>query len=429
LLLSAAIARRAEIFRSPGVAIPIFLGSLMALSALWSIDPQLTIERGGTLAVLFALVSVDLGPRLLMPGPRRAFIQSVSLVAALVTAVSLVYWAVDEHGARVSGELRGVLENANALGLILALLYPFLVASVAGSRLERVWLALIPAAIGVLLALSAARTGLIALLVAITVMEIARRRGRALALQVALVIAMFGVATVVSSWPSSGGQVVTPPTSTTSTTHVEPSKRASVIGTDRPQGQTLAGSLSGARNESWPAAVEIAGKRPVLGFGFGVGDELFARYPRIARFKYFEGANPGSAYITLGMELGLVGSLLFFAPLLAAAGVAIAALKKPMATEEAVFPALLFAGLAGGLFETILSSAGAPWSLLVWSAGLVVLLGALERTDHSLVASMKRLPGRCSSSSRSGRSPSRYSRTVGEEKPESSRRSESESAS
>ena len=384
LLISAILSRRIAILKSPGLVIPVFLGSLMAVSAWWSIDPRLTIERGGTVAVLFAVVSVDLAPRLMLPGPRRSFTHGVSAVVPLVVAASLAYWIVDAAGARVSGELRGVLENANALGLILALAYPFLIARIAGERFEWVWLAVIAVGSATVLALSSARTGLVALLVAIAVLEIGRRRGRALVLQVTLVILTFGLAALIAAWPSGAGEKVPSLTSTTTATRVAPppppTKRATVIGTGRPPGQSLVGSLTGGRDESWAAAAKIVAKRPVLGFGFGVGDELFARYPKIARFTYFEGANPGSAYLTLAMELGAVGAVLFLAPLIAAAILAIVALRRrPLTAEEAVFPAVLAAGLVAAVFETILSSAGAPWSLLVWLAGVVVLLEARQR--------------------------------------------------
>jgi ABC-type amino acid transport substrate-binding protein len=138
--------------------------------------------------------------------------------------------------------------------------------------------------------------------------------------------------------------------------------------------ESFIGRLTGARSEAWRASARLVAAKPVLGYGFGVGDRLFSRYPEKADFSFFQGDNPNNAYVQLVTELGIVGGLLFVLPLALALHAGFRVLRDVDGwAPQAAFPVVLFVGCVAALVESILTSAGAPWELLIWSAAALSL--------------------------------------------------------
>jgi O-antigen ligase len=359
------------------------LPAFAVVSAIWSVDPRLTIGR--TVAFTSMLVvAVGAGLRARSKGGQE-FVDGLALAAAIVVAATIAVAVVGSTGV-ANGQLRGIFENPNGLGLFLGMTAPAVMASL--DARGRLW-AMPPALIvlGSIAVLSHSRSGLGALLIGTVVYDAARRRWRWLAIEGAVVLVAVGVGLAV------GKPLLSNPSSAPTTGVVSAPAPNDVGGAIGAPGTAL-DRLTGARIEAWRATTSLIGSRPVVGYGFGTGDRIFARYPDRAHFVYFQGANPNNGYLQFALELGVLGTLLFVLPLGWAFARAVAAVRGTVTDAPgAATVATLAAGLAAGVVESIFTSPGAPWDPIVWAtAGMVVLggVGVAERSraqlDSRLVA-------------------------------------------
>jgi len=336
------------------------------VSIAWSVEPRLTAERAVSFAVLLWVVGVA------AVTPRVAGAQSTRVVDVLaattiaVLAGSILLRLVSSRATQ-AGVFRGVFENENGLGLFLGLTFPFV-----ADALARRGRTVVPfAVLGVFVAVvytAHARGGLLALALTALAYVWTRdwaRRLRVL-LTVALVAAAAAAAIAVTSTKSGSSTIV-------SNQGVFSTAAASLAGQAHgPQSEIS--RLTGARSEAWQAAAGLIASRPVLGYGFGTGDRIFSLYPNRAHFQYFEGANPNNAYLQLVLEVGAVGAAVFLVPLLAAGGFALSAIGRRRRSAAIVpFAAVVIGGLAVGIVESVFTSAGAPWELLIWLSALLVV--------------------------------------------------------
>lgn len=362
--------------------------AVAAISAAWSVDPRLTVARAASFAVVIWIAFLVVAPAV-RRAERHAIATSLAVVASAALVASVVVWVIAPDRALASNELRGIFENANGFGLFVALLYPFARFSLdrrAGS---------VPAAVSVLpvavvVALSGSRSGLLALVVAVAAYEAPFRRWGRLVTQLAasaVIIAGFaawapilpGARTATDAPPDTVVEDPADPEGETPPTDAPPvaapplrDAAGTLLGTARPPNQAWLDAFSGSRFEAWDAAGEIIARRPVLGFGFGTGDRLFTRFEY--GFRFYQGANPANAYLQTVMELGVVAGFVLLLPVLVAAVVSLSQLARTRRTvEDAVFAAVLLAGLAAAVVESLLAAAGAPWALIVWSCAAVVL--------------------------------------------------------
>jgi hypothetical protein len=358
--------------------------AIFALSAVWSIDPELTLLRAASFGLmLFGVVRlVNRSSR--DPG---ALADAIAALAGLVAAASLLLWFVRPEIAVYVGELRGVLENQNGLGLFLGLTYPFALAAVDRRTGARIWLVAMTAPVGLMIGLTESRSGALALVAGVTAYELASRFPRRLLLH--LLVGIGGFMAVSLSVSSLEGAPVasTPPTPPANPSGppapIDPVERPDVLGRGGVAGQGRLATLLGARNEAWGATADLIGDRPLVGYGFGSGDRVFARYPNRASFLFFQGANPNNGYLQAVLELGLVLSLVILLPLLSALATGIRrAFQRAYSVEQAALLACLVAGLVAGIFESLFTAAGAPWAMLIWlSAAALLYERATPRAD------------------------------------------------
>ena len=364
------------------------IAAVLALSATWSIDPELTLMRAASFGFLLLAVArlVNLSGRAWNP---RRFVDAIAVVGLLVGVSSLLLWVVRPDIAVYVGELRGVLENQNGLGLFLGLTYPFVLAAADRRLGRRLWTVSLLAPFALVIGLSESRSGALALLVGLTAYELAIRFPARLLLN--LLVGVVGVLAVSLLLGSLGGAAPAPvvptpapgsaPGSAPAVPTQRPAERPDILGRGGAVGPGQLQALLGARNEAWNATAELILDRPLLGYGFGTGDQVFARYPERADFVFFQGANPNSGYLQALLELGFPFSLLILVPLsyalVASAG---AAVRVRFTVERAAFMACLLGGLAAGGFESLFTAAGAPWAFLLWlSAGALLPIGAVRR--------------------------------------------------
>jgi O-antigen ligase/ABC-type amino acid transport substrate-binding protein len=357
----------------PLAALPAFA----LVSAAWSFDTRLSIERTVSFGLLLWVAAAA---AIRWRRDRRAFdglADAFAVVAGVVVVASAAMRVVDPTRALLNGQWRGVFENPNGLGLFVSLTYPFAAAALERRGLGKLQIAVL-AVFAVVDGLSQSRSGVLALVVGALGYEVARRRGLRLVLYAAAGLAAL-VALVAAAGPLGSAATVTKSGGVLSAPGPE---ILQAPGT--PVRQSFAGRVTGARNEAWSATTGLIASRPILGYGFGTGDRLFARYPERVHFEYFVGDNPNEAYLQLVLELGVVGALLFLAPLLAGATLGIRFLRRGCDPNRAAVVLVLLATLLTGLVESVFTSAGAPWETLLWVSALAVLTAPHEaQVAHS----------------------------------------------
>lgn len=362
--------------------------AVLALSAVWSIDPKLTLMRAASFGLLLLGVARLVRSKAWSP---RGVVDVIAALSVTVGLASVVLWSVRPDIAVYVGELRGVLENQNGLGLFLGLTYPFVLAALDRRIGKRVWFVAPTVLCAFLIGLTESRTGLLALVTGLVVYEVATRSARRLVLQVLVGLSLF-LAVNLSISSLDGGQLAAPPAAPPTAPPTAPShgagpgaepvpsgpprspERPDILGRGATPGQGRLAALLGARNEAWSATADLILDRPLFGYGFGTGDQVFARYPDRAEFLYFQGANPNNGFLQAGLELGLPLGLVILIPLLYAAVTgAVRTRKQRFTAERAAFLACLIGGLVAAVFESLLTAAGAPWAMLIWLSAMALL--------------------------------------------------------
>ena len=358
------------------------LPGLALVSCAWSVEPRLTFERAVSFGIMLWVV-VACGVCWARDARAlRQFLDAIACTSLVVLGASLIVAETSQRGY-LNGQMRGVFENPNGLGLFLGLTYPFVAGAMERRRFAiwRLVVAAIDAAVG---AASDSRSGLIALVIVAIGFELSRRRVAwagicALgALGVAIGMLLTGGSqTNPAAQTPAAPRAQTPaaprakaPAAPKAQTPTPPSSsNAPTAATGAPSpAEPFTERLTGARIEAWRATVRFVEDRPVLGYGFGTGDRIFALYPKRVHFLYFEGANPADAYLQLLLELGAVGAAVFLLPLLGACAVGVRAVVAGQNLEGVCCGLALVAGLAVGFVESVFTSAGAPWALLIWLA-------------------------------------------------------------
>ena len=373
------VARRLPQTRARRLLWLAILPGLALVSSAWSVEPKLTIERAASFGILLWVVVVC--GLLWASDPRelRRFTDAIGCVSLIVLGISLVVAVTSQRGF-LNGQLRGIFENPNGLGLFLALTYPFLAVAMERRRLVPLQLVFAAAYFAVAF-FSDSRSGFVTLAITAVGYELSRRRFGwagicALgAVGVAAAMILFGgpeappIASIAPSTPSAPGAPGTVPNA----------PKPPVSGAPGPA-ESLGDRLTGARLEAWRATLSFVDDRPVVGYGFGTGDRIFALNPERVHFVNFQGANPNDAYLQLLLELGALGAVIFLVPLLGACVVGVRCVVAGRSLDGIGCGLALVAGIAAGVVESVFTSAGAPWALLIWlaAAGCVASMAARE---------------------------------------------------
>jgi len=322
--------------RFPSRRVIISTGTLVAwcaMSAWWSVDPKITLERLGTFAIML-WVALVVFPSLFPTGRDRESMLlwlCVALVAGAIVALGLA--VVAPSVGRPNGPVQGWLENTNTMGLWCAAFAPCLL--VLPRRLG------VPAGaiVGILILLTASRTAAMGLvLIGIAALVLSRRIRAVLTL--AAVVLVGGVALAATGTP----------------TFIQ--KFSSPTG--------LAKTLTGSRSEAWVATANLIELQPSIGFGFGSAETTFALADVKKTFIDFSGTNPNNAYLQFVLETGFVGlALLLVSLILLAREVDWRALGD---LRNASFHAAAMFLFIAALIESLLTGAGNPFAVWAWAS-------------------------------------------------------------
>jgi len=404
LALAYAARRRAL---PPATAVSLAACAFVAVaivSAGWSAVPGSTAGRALALAVLFAAAGALAWGTAGRPEAVRPLLYAVLAAVAIVAVGGLVVLAVDNDRAvqaattELAARYQGLGGGPNTATMVLALGLPLAALALveARRRTARIGLAGLLALLAGSIVASGSRGALLAGfggLLAFALAAPATARGRVL--WGAAVVAAFVVGVLVSRIPKpESGRAATSAADaipdrmpfSAAPGYVDANlvwRLQDDVGHPPPgvaettrKPRTLLGSSG--RAEAWRGAFELGGQRPLLGFGFGTEQRVFAD-----RYVGFNSAVPENSYLGLFLQTGAAGLALFLAlvaALLARAGRALAGLRGEQRLVAAAGGGVLVAGLVLGLFQSYLYAVGNNATAALWiCAFLLAASTARER--------------------------------------------------
>ncbi|BCJ57429.1 O-antigen ligase family protein [Micromonospora endophytica] len=327
------------------------IAGLATLSALWSVVPLETFQRGVALVLLAALVHVLLRRRWSERAVVLADLRTIYLVLSVSALVSLGYGLTNGVlPAALPGNQRfqGIYNNPNLLGIVCALAIPLGWAMYQQFRRPVLLLGTLPA--GVCLLLSQSRTGIVAVLVGAAWVLLRRGFGpvtrTASAVAVTLLLAhLLNLLPIIFSAPWMQRIVLR---------FTDPG------GTD----------LSNGRTEMWQATIDLWWQeRPTLGFGYASRNHLI-------ELAGYDGAFAAgislvhNSYLQLLLELGLTAVVPLVALLLA---VGRGALRVPVRGANSGLVWLVVSGVIVQLTESAIFGTGQPYPYVFWLAVAALL--------------------------------------------------------
>lgn len=324
-------------------------------SVSYSIAPSLTLGRAATLVLMYVAVFWAVWRYAGRKGEES--VVDLILFATLVVFCGGLLLAPLLGGLSFGERFSGLMENPNSVGLLTALLMPPAVERLLSRGRFRDYL--LVAVMVVSVVLSGSRGGMLATLIGTTyVLWKARKRAFVLGLLASLAAAIL---------------ILANPHEREAEMMVDPYLRA----------QTLA--TGGGRVEVWPVALRMIRQRPFFGHGFGTEDLLFQSYGYDPEsFLQHTGSYLHNSYLGLTAQLGLVGAVTFFLPLILFAYRRIrASLGDARLEVTHALEGTLIAALVACLFESWIYSMGNSQAFPFWVC-LVLLLRRSQQTRSNV---------------------------------------------
>jgi hypothetical protein len=371
------------------------LVGLGIVSAAWSVDGHLTLERTFTIAALF---TAGYGIATLGNRPQaaaRMILGSVLAGAVAVALASLVAVVFVRHEAiqpatdGAGWRFQGVGQNPNTVPMLLAVTYPLALGGVLSTSGRKRWL--LGAAFLLMageVSVSGSRGALIAgtagaIVVAVALGGTWRRRGILVAAMLVLAAACVGAnklqgspAPVVATGATGSGQVQSTRGIDGETVfRLEDELGHPPLGAYRPPvPRTFLGSSG--RAQAWVGAFKQGAQRPVDGYGFGMEEKVF-----VDRFYAFEGGFVENSYLSMFLQLGAIGVAAFIGLILFLGRDGMRACRASSIETRAPAAAAagaLLAGVTVGMTQSGLLAVGNIASVGLWLS--VLCLPTLART-------------------------------------------------
>jgi O-antigen ligase len=383
LLALGAWACRARGIRPPlrPVALAGWLLAIAFLSAAWSVDPRLTIERAGSLAILFAaalLVTAAVAVETIFAG-LLAGAAAVGVLGLLVLAVDHSA-GVQEGSTGVPTRFRGLGESANTSALLFGVALPLTVwLALRGPR--RLSIAAVAAfalldgsivAAGSRGALAGGFAG--AIVAALVVPRAWRLRLVAAGALAALFVVSFFVGTIPKPLSHTPAVHRALPASHPKPGFIDANQ---VFPLNDDVGRPAPGSGesfvprqafgSSGRTQAWRGALHQVAQRPTVGYGFGTEPDVF-----VNRYHLFAGGVPENSYIGLLLQLGAIGLASFLALMCVWLARGLLALRTADRAVLGAAGAVVVAGLVAAVVQSYVVSVGDIATATFWIAAFAV---------------------------------------------------------
>lgn len=315
-------------------------------SALYSVDPDITMMRTSTLLLMYVSLFWGIGWNL---GSES----EDTIVGALMNAGIVAFVlgpALAPLGKTMwqsSGRYMGLFENPNSLGLLGALLLPLFVERVLrrGNRKDWIFLSIIVVSV----VLSGSRGGMLAGLSGATYV-LHKSRERFFWAGVILTVTL-------ALWMSYGPRL--------DDLWDNPIVRAESL------------ESGSGRLEAWPVALDIISEKPFFGHGFGTEDSMFEMYGYgSSSFQEHQGAYFHNSYLGMAAQMGVIGAIAFFGPLLAFTMRQIAgSWRDRIVMPKHGLQGVVVAGLVACLFESWIYSMGNCQAFPFWFSVMMLMEG------------------------------------------------------
>jgi hypothetical protein len=356
-------------------AVALGLGALAIVSAGYSIEPRLSLERGVSFLLAVGTASLLGYAAEVRPGLTRPLLAG-ALAGTIVAAGGglLVYAfapsdAVQQAMPGVPPRWRGLGENPNTISLLAAVGIGGAAWFAATSdRWRAIWVA---GAVGLTVTIlaSGSRGAFLAGVGGMVVVAatLPPRPGRRLGLTAATIaVAVIGVVAVdaiAKPGKFAAGAQSSPPTTNPSGSGVGSGN----AGIPQPPARTFTSAGSSGRIDAWRLAFHIGNGRPALGYGFGTEETVFGPL----RFQNFQGRRPENSFLGLYLQLGAAGVLLLSGALLAIAVSVIVAFRRGVSEAPALAGVLV--GAAALLFvQSYVYSVGNVATMIFWISAMLI---------------------------------------------------------
>jgi O-antigen ligase len=367
---------------------------LAYISAAWSVDPRETIGRAAALTLVFCAAAAIASAVAGRPEAQRRVLDAVVTAAGVVCLGGFLVFvfrhdrAVSAATTSLPARYQGLGGGPNTATMVLAIsLAPALAAALEGSRARRTlgWLVVVGSSSSIVA--SGSRGALLAGVAGLLTFVLVRSVDRRQTIRGAAVVAVASVFCLgVSQIPSPGGEGSrnpdiaadpNPPPVRAVLPYVWVDKvlrlqddvgRPPPGAQARDEGRQLLGSSG--RVDAWGGALEQAGDRPLLGYGFGTEPKVF-----VDRYVGFNSGVPENSYVGVLLQLGLVGlgallaiAVALLVPLARGRG----RLDAEQRTVVAAGVGALAAGLVLGMFQSFLYAPGNNATAALWISAFVV---------------------------------------------------------
>lgn len=320
--------------------------ALAVCSAIWSVDPNLTIQRAMGMSLLFGSIATS---ALYVWNDGAAVERDFRTIAAVFLAaifVGIPAYLVHASWAFSGSRFRGVLENPNTIGIVCSMVLPVVVALAADANTTRRGSWILGAMLLTFSVLAAAsRGGIVGSALGIGVLLLRRAKDsprRTIPLLVVLGVVAGSLFLITASGSGSDQSPVSQAIARFTT-------------------QDDSGRSDGRR-----IALDASAERPVTGWGFGTQEKVIA--PRVP----VGGALTGlvhNGYLVVLVEMGPLGLLL----ILVALGLALRSVWRVSDPRMLVALAAFVAGSFSQIIESGLTSAGAVFTLTYWMIAMAAI--------------------------------------------------------
>jgi O-antigen ligase len=148
--------------------------------------------------------------------------------------------------------------------------------------------------------------------------------------------------------------------------------------------------IGGGRIEAWTEVMKLIALRPWFGYGFGSESALFHEFD--IAFDLHAGSHAHNSYLGLVSQVGVLGAVIFFIPLLVfilvrSCRISLMSPKHEHYGLQLALNAVLLGGIAQCFFESWIYSAGNAFSFIFWA--LLMISYQLDRMSATPPKNLK----------------------------------------